>query len=100
MDMSQSAGAVRNGLVLRFSVPASGEMRAIANELVGKVADQLGIPAKGEGSLAAALEDVTGRLQATADGDLKVEFHKHDRELSIEARFDGRASETRVPLPA
>ena len=100
MDMSQSADAVRNGLVLRFSLPASGELRAIANELAAKVADQLGVTAQGDGGLAAALEELAGRVQPSADGDLNVEFHKLDRELRIEARSNGRASEARIPLPA
>ena len=100
MDMSESAGEVRNGLVLRFSLPASGELRAIANELAVKVARQLGVSAQGEGGLSAALEQLAGRVQPSADGDLAFEFHKADGELKIEARFDGRASEARIPLPA
>ena len=98
--MSQSADAVRNGLVLRFSLPATGELRAIANELAAKVAQQLGVTAQGDGGLAAALEDLAGRVEPAADGDLAFEFHKLDRELKIEARSDGRASEARIPLPA
>lgn len=98
--MSQSAGAVRNGLVLRFSLPATGELRAIASELAAKVAEQLGVKARGEGGLAAAIEDLAGRVQPTPDADLAFEFHKVDRELKIEARSADRASETRIPLPA
>ena len=98
--MSQSAGAVRNGLVLRFSLPASGELRAIAGELAAKVADQLGVRGQGEGGLAAAIEDLAGRVEPSADSDLAFEFHKLDRELKIEARSDGRVSEIRIPLPA
>jgi hypothetical protein len=98
--MSQSADVVRNGLVLRFSLPASGELRAIANELAAKVAHQLGVTAQGDGGLAAALEELAGRVLPSADGDLNFEFHKLDRELRIEARCNGRASEARIPLPA
>lgn len=98
--MSQSAGAVRNGLVLRFSLPASGELRAIASDLAAKVAEQLGVRAQGEGGLAAAIEDLAGRVGPSADDDLAFEFHKVDRELKIEARSAGRASEARIPLPA
>ena len=98
--MSQSAGAVRNGLVLRLSLPASGELREIASELAAKMADQLGLQAGGEGDLAATLEELARRVQPVADGDLAFEFHKFDRELKIEARSDGRASEARIPLPA
>jgi hypothetical protein len=100
MDMSQSADAVRNGLVLRFSLPATGELRAIASELAAKVAQQLGVAAQGDGGLAAAIEDLAGRLEPPADSDLAFEFHKRDRELKIEARSNGRACEARIPLPA
>jgi hypothetical protein len=31
---------------------------------------------------------------------MAFEFYKLDRELKIEARSNGRASETRIPLPA
>lgn len=98
--MSQSADAVRNGLVLRFSVPAFGELRAIATDLAAKVAEQVGLRGDGQGGLAAAIEDLAGRLEPSADSDLAFEFHKADRELKIEARSDGRASEARITLPA
>ena len=98
--MSQSAGAVRNGLVLRLSLPASGELRAITTDLAAKMADQLGACAHGEGSVAAAIEDLVARIQPAAEAQLALEFHKVDRELKIEARCDGRASEARIPLPA
>ena len=98
--MSQSAGAVRNGLVLRLSLPASGELRAIAAELASKMADQFGVRADGEGGLASAIEQLAGNVQPAADGQLALEFHKLDRELKIEARSGGRASEARIPLPA
>ena len=86
--------------MLRFSLPATGELRAIATELAKKVAEQLGVKAQGDGGLAAAIEDLAGRVQPTADADLAFEFHKVDRELKIEARSAGRASEARIPLPA
>jgi hypothetical protein len=98
--MSESADAVRNGLVLRFSLPATGELRAIATELAKKVADQMGVTAHGEGGLAAAVEDLARRLEPSADGNLIFEFHKAGRELKVEARCAGRASEARIPLPA
>lgn len=98
--MSQSAGAVRNGLVLRFSVPASGELRAVATELAVKVANQLGVRAQGDGGVAHALDDLARRVSASDDADVAFEFHKLDRELKIEARSNGRAFEARIPLPA
>jgi hypothetical protein len=98
--MSESADAVRNGLVLRFSLPASGELRSIAGALAAKVAEQLGVAAQGDGGLAAAIETLAGHVEPPADADVAFEFHKFDRELKIEASSNGRASEARIPLPA
>jgi hypothetical protein len=98
--MSQSTGAVRNGLVLRFSAPASGELRAVATALAVKVAEQLGIKAQADGTVARAIDDLARRLEAADMDEMAFEFYKLDRELKIEARSNGRASETRIPLPA
>ena len=101
--MSEAAGAVRNGFVLRFSVPASGELRTLATELGVRIAEQLGAPAQGEGGVARAIEDLAHRVCPSgngSNGDIAFEFHKNGRELKIEARSDGRASEARIPLPA
>ena len=96
--MSQSADAVRNGLVLRFSVPVSGELRAVATELAVKVAQQLGVKTQKDGDVARAIDDLVQRVEAD-QADIAFEFHKLDRELKIEARSNGRASEARIPLP-
>jgi len=97
--MSQSAGAVRNGLVLRFFVPASGELRAVATDLAVKVAQQLGANGQGQG-VVETLDDLTRRVGASGDDEVAFEFHKLDHELKIEARSRGRESEARIPLPA
>ena len=118
--MSQSADVVRNGLVLRFSVPSAGELRAIATDLAVKVAEQLGVKTQEEVTVARAIDDLARRVAASnaaeagqglnpaetnaAEGftspDIAFEIHKLDRELKIEARSNGRASEARIPLPA
>jgi hypothetical protein len=98
--MSQSAGAVRNGLVLRFFVPASGELRAVATDVAVKIAEQLGAKAQGRGAVAGTLDDLARRVDASGDDEVAFEFYKLDRELKIEARSNGRASEARIPLPA
>ena len=97
--MSQSAGAVRNGLVLRFSVPSTGELRGVATALAVKVAEQLGVKAQ-EGGVADAMETLARSVHAAGNHDVAFEFYKIDRELKIEARSDGRVSEARIPLPA
>jgi hypothetical protein len=95
--MSNSAGAVRNGLVLRLSVPAAGDLRAIAGEIAAKLAEQLGVNT-GNGGLPAALDDLARRVDPGAGDQIAFEFSKIDRELKIEARCHGRASQAHVPL--
>ena len=95
--MSNSAGAVRNGLVLRLSVPAAGDLRAIAGEIAAKLAQQLGVNAA-EGGLPAALDDLARSVGPDAGDDVAFEFYKVDQELKIEARCQGRATHARVPL--
>ena len=103
--MSQSAGAVRNGLVLRFTVPASGELRAIASELTVKVAAQLGAKGQDEATVSRAIDDLLHRVASEhgdaspGHDDIAIEVHKAGRELRIEARSNGRASEARISLP-
>ena len=98
--MSHSAGAVRNGLVLRFSVPATGDLRSLATELAVKLAEQLGVKTQADGAVAQAMDDLASRVEAADGADVAFEIHKLDRELKIEARCHGRASEARIPLPA
>ena len=97
--MSNSADTVRNGLVLRCSLPTTGDLRAIVTELAAKVAEQLGVSAQGDGGLLQVLEDLTRRVQPAVDENIAFEFHKKDRVLKIEARAAGRASEADIPLP-
>ena len=95
--MSNSAGAVRNGLVLRLSVPAAGDLRAIAGEIAAKLAEQLGVKAA-EGGLPAAVDDLARSVDPASGDDVAFEFYKVDQELKIEASCHGRASQARVPL--
>jgi hypothetical protein len=102
--MSEAAGAVRNGLVLRFSVPATGELRTLATELAVRVAVQLGANAQDNVGIARTIDDLARSVVPSGNGastaDIAFEFYKNGRELKIEARSDGRASEARIPLPA
>lgn len=85
--------------MLRFFVPASGELRAVATDLAVKVAQQLGANGQGRG-VGDTLDDLTRRVGASGDDEVAFEFHKLDCELRIEARSKGRESEARIPLPA
>ena len=83
-------------LVLRLSVPAQGDLAAVAGELAAKVAEFLGAEA---GSIGATLDGLTSRVAASGE-DVLFEFRHIDRELVIRARCNGRSSEVRHPLPA
>lgn len=95
--MTRSTGAVRNGLVLRFSVPASGEIAVVGREMAVKLADQFGI----EGArLGAAVTDLVQQVDRAGAEDVTFEFQKLEAELKIEARQGSRVSETRIPITA
>jgi hypothetical protein len=95
--MTTPADAVQNGLVLRVSLPVSGEISAVASEMAVKLAEQLGV----EKARAAAAGEAVSRLVhqvGAGSGDVAVEFHKLENELRIEARQESRVSHARVPL--
>ena len=70
------------------------------SDLAAKVAEQLGANGEGRAAIAGTLDDLARRVGVTGDDEVAFEFHKLDRELKIEARSNGRASEARIPLPA
>ena len=94
----ESSGAVQNGLVLRLSVPASGEMSVVGPEMAVKLAAQVGCDKAHSAQVGAACSDLIRRLDPTGLADVALEFHKSDSELTIQARQDDRSAEIRVPL--
>jgi hypothetical protein len=96
--MTETAGAVQNGFVLRMSVPASGELGALGLELGAKLAEQLGLaPAR-----AATVGEAMAGLAADLDSahDIAFEFHKDGLVLRIEARQGDTVRTATVPLKA
>ena len=87
-------------MVLRLSVPAGDEFRAVAAELAEKIAEYAGTPAVEAKSTRETIHglatDVAGR---DAEGDITFEFHRVDGELRIDAHCAGRTSRARHPLP-
>ncbi len=98
--MTNSAGVVQNGLVLRVSVPTSGEMSALGSELACRLAEQLGVRASQVPQVATAIGDLSRTVEASTAGAVEFEFHKHEAQLEVRARCDGRTAETRIPLNA
>jgi hypothetical protein len=97
--MTNSEGVVKNGFVLRMSVPASGVMADVGAEMAVKLAEQLGA-AGAAARVGAAITDLARTVCPGGGDEVSFEFHKSDTELTIEARQDGRSSETRIPLNA
>lgn len=88
------------GALIRISVPAEGDLRAIVPHVAVKVTEFLGQTADLT-ALAKALDAVSARVAPDgADAEITFEFRQADSALLIEARSGGRSSEVRCPLPA
>jgi hypothetical protein len=96
--MTHSAGAVQNGLVLRLSVPASGDLAGLGPELATRLAEQLGVPGAKVGDVGTMIADLTKSVAPTGTNHVEFEFHKVGPQLKIVASHDGRSAETRIPL--
>jgi hypothetical protein len=87
-------------MVLRLSVPASDEFRAIAVELGAKIAEYAGTTAAEAKSTVQTIQalatDVAGH---DVDTDITFEFHRVGDELRIDAHCAGRTARARHPLP-
>jgi hypothetical protein len=98
--MTNSAGAVQNGLVLRLSLPATGDMAAVGPELATRLARQLGVSGADAARVGAAVTDLSRTVDSSAAADVEFEFYKVGAELQIVARHDSRTAEKRIPLNA
>ena len=91
---------MQNGLVLRLSVPASGELSNLGPELAARLAEQLGVKSPQASQVAAAITDLSTKVQSSESAAVEFEFHKHGAQLKILARCEERTAETRLPLSA
>lgn len=96
----KSAGGVQNGLVLRVSVPSSGEFTSVGTDIAAKLAEQLAIAPPHAARVAAAIGELARQVDRAGAAEVSFEFHKIDAELKVEARQDDRTADTRVPLSA
>jgi hypothetical protein len=96
--MTNSAGAVQNGLVLRLSVPASGEMAGLGPELAARLAVQIGVKAGHAAEVGDVISKLSKTLAASGSADIEFEFHKLGTELKITARHEDRVAESHVAL--
>jgi hypothetical protein len=98
--MTNSAGAVHDGLVLRLSFPASGEIFVVGPEMAVKLAEQLGLDAAQAERAGQTVAELTRKVDPSGASDVAFEFHKAGAELRIQARQGTQASEARVSLGA
>jgi hypothetical protein len=97
--MTNSAGVVQNGLVLRMSVPVAGEMASLGPALGSRLAEQLGLPAKAAGDVGQAITDLAAEV-GQSEADVEFEFLKREAMLEIVARSDGSTATRQVALHA
>jgi hypothetical protein len=94
--MSQMSGAGAHTLSMTLSVPAEGELRIAASDLVAKIAEYFGAGAAGAG---AALEKAAANVAPPGShADIAFDFRAEERELVIVARCGDRSSEVRHRL--
>lgn len=88
--------------MLQLTVPAAGDLRAIASELATRVAEHLGAGAPDARFIGDRVETIVVQLGEAANGgkdEITFEFRRAGDELVIHARCAGVASEVRHPLP-
>lgn len=83
-----------------MSVPADGELRGVAPELAGRVAEFLDT-AHDSAAVAAALEGIAAQVAPPGtSADIEFEVHHVDGDMLIKARCASRAAEVQCRLPA
>ena len=98
--MTETAGAVENGFVLRVSVPASGELGALGPALGVKLAEQLGVaPARAAG-VGEAMADLARQIAPAEGSEISYDFHKDGAALRIAASQGTASRTTTVSLTA
>ena len=100
MDMTESAGAVEDGFVLRMSVPASGELGGLAPVLGVKLAEQLGVTQAHAHKVGEAMAELARLVASAGAGEISYAFHKDGAALRIEARQGDAIRTTTIPLGA
>jgi len=101
--MSESSGTEdESTLVLRISIPAGTEYRAIVTEMAAKVAAYLGDTDQVGAAAATALETLAAQVMTAgeAEADATFEFRQSDEALLMRAHCAGRTADASWPLPS
>jgi hypothetical protein len=98
--MSESSGTEdESTLVLRISIPAGAEYRAIVTEMAAKVAAYAGDTEQDGAAAASALEALAAQVTAAEPGaDASFEFRQSDEALLMRARCGGRSADASRPI--
>jgi len=99
--MSESSGTEdESTLVLRISIPAAAEYRAIVTEMAAKVATYLGDPE--QQAAVTALETLAAQVTSGSEGaaDATFEFRQSAGALLMRVRCAGRTGDASHPLPS
>ena len=98
--MTETAGVVQNGFVLRMSVPASGELGLLGPELGTKLAEQLGLAPPRAAAVGEAMAELARGVDPSATRDISFDFHKDGAVLRIVARQGETTRTANIPLHA
>jgi predicted ATPase len=99
--MSEPSGTEdESTLVLRISIPAGAEYRAIVMEMAAKVAAYVGDTEQDGAAAATALEALAAQVTAASGGDADAtfEFRQSDQALLMRAHCAGRSADASRPL--
>ena len=89
---------MHDGLVLRLSIPASGDIFVVGPEMAVKLAEQLGLDGERASRVGQAVTELTRDVDASGGSEIAFEFRKAGAELTIQVRHGSQTSEARVPL--
>src|SRR3954468_2390372 len=99
--MSEPSGTEdESTLVLRISIPAGAEYRAIVTEMAAKVAAYVGDTEQEGAAAASMLDALVSQVVGDGDADATFEFRQSDEALLMRARCAGRTADATRPLPS
>jgi hypothetical protein len=100
-SMSQAPDHAPDGMLLRLSAPAAGDLRVVVVDIAKRVAEYLREGPPDMMGLRVAIEGVASKVAPAAnDAEIIFDFREINGELQIEAHCGSRSSEVRCPLPA
>src|SRR4051812_43391585 len=92
-NMSQAPDRAPDGMLLRLSVPAGGDLRGVVVDVAKRVSEYLREGPPDPNGLRAAIEGVVKKVApAATDTEITFDFREMNGELQIEAHCGSRSS--------